>query len=329
MNNGGGNGSGGGNDSGMWMTKCVDYIDKIIKYYRTNDMSQLNPQNIALINTIRDMCIDSDPVSVNVVKRFDSDENLIKHYARLRKELGGSDVPDTVFQPSFVLSVLPSYAQKFYNSGAENVSGGSVAEAARHLSVALQYMIADAIARNTPIPLPFSQQLTDNYITLLLQRATIPNNIQQAVASRRYRQLNMVNDLINNIIDDVFTGKYGNYYYYVLNEKNRARISSLKDNVAFLAPLSTSIDIFQYMADLATRGGKKPLLFENATFLNVPSSVVAVGDKDSGKNTCQDSLTELAFQNEALRRFIFQKLSYKKNIYTNVESSQQHTQQQQ
>ncbi|AXU41524.1 GP41 [Alphabaculovirus altermyunipunctae] len=301
------------NDSNLWMSKCVDYIDKIIRYYRSNDMSQLNPQNIALINTIRDICIDVQPLSVNVIKRFDNDEALIKHYTRLRKELGGSDVPETIFQPSFVLSVLPAYAHKFYNAGAENVSGSSVSEAARHLSVALQYQIADAIARNTPIPLPFNYQLTNNYITLLLQRATIPNNIQQAVASRRYNQLNAINDLINNIIDDVFTGKYGNYYYYVLNEKNRSRIASLKDNIAFLAPLSTSIDIFQYMADQATRGGKKPLLFENATFLNVPSTI---NNKDQNKSSCQESLTELAFQNEALRRYVFQKLSYKKNNYS-------------
>ncbi|ACF05352.1 GP41 [Adoxophyes orana nucleopolyhedrovirus] len=309
------------NANDLWLNKCVDYVGKIIRYYRTNDMSQLTPQMLAMINTIRDVCIDSNPIHVNVVKRFDSDENLIKHYTRLRKELGESAISDNIFQPSFVYSVLPSYAQKFYNNNAENINSNGVSEAARQLGLAVQYQVAEAVTTNIPIPLPFSNQLTNNYMTLLLQRANIPINIQGAVESRKYSGLNMINDIINNVIDDIFAGG-GEYYLYVLNEKNRARVVSLKENIGFLAPLSASTNIFQYMADLATRAGRKPTLFQSATFMTTPatdSHQTASSRKPIEKTTCQQSLTELAFQNEALRRFIFQQLSYKHNNQINVQ----------
>lgn len=208
----------------LWMNKCVDYIGKIIKYYRTNDMSQLTPQMISLVNTIRDVCIESNPVHVNITKRFDSDENLIKYYSRLQKELGGNVINSEVFQPSFIYSVLPSYAQKFYNNGGENVNVTSVSEAAKQLSLAFQYQIAEAVTNNIPIPLPFNQQLANNYMTLLLQRATIPTNIQNAVNSRKYPQLNMINDLINSVIEDIFVGG-SDYYNYMLNERLDPKLS--------------------------------------------------------------------------------------------------------
>lgn len=306
----------------LWMNKCVDYIGKIIKYYRTNDMSQLTPQMISLVNTIRDVCIESNPVHVNITKRFDSDENLIKYYSRLQKELGGNVINSEVFQPSFIYSVLPSYAQKFYNNGGENVNVTSVSEAAKQLSLAFQYQIAEAVTNNIPIPLPFNQQLANNYMTLLLQRATIPTNIQNAVNSRKYPQLNMINDLINSVIEDIFVGG-SDYYNYMLNEKIRSKIVSLKENISFLTPsLSASTDIFQYVADLATRAGKKPSLFQSATFLTAsPSSA----ENRIVKTSCQQSLTELAFQNEALRRLIFQQLSYKHNNQLSAPTTKQST----
>ena len=306
----------------LWMNKCVDYIGKIIKYYRTNDMSQLTPQMISLVNTIRDVCIESNPVHVNITKRFDSDENLIKYYSRLQKELGGNVINSEVFQPSFIYSVLPSYAQKFYNNGGENVNVTSVSEAAKQLSLAFQYQIAEAVTNNIPIPLPFNQQLANNYMTLLLQRATIPTNIQNAVNSPKYPQLNMINDLINSVIEDIFVGG-SDYYNYMLNEKIRSKIVSLKENISFLTPsLSASTDIFQYVADLATRAGKKPSLFQSATFLTAsPSSA----ENRIVKTSCQQSLTELAFQNEALRRLIFQQLSYKHNNQLSAPTTKQST----
>jgi hypothetical protein len=299
--------------SAAWMNQCVDYVDRVIKYYRTNDMSHLTPQMQLLINTIRDLCLDTNPVDVNVVKRFDSDENLIKHYARLAKDMGGSAVPDNVFQPSFVYTVLPAYAQKFYNKGAIGVNESSVAEAAKQLGLAVQYQVAQAVATNTPIPLPFTQQLANEYMTCLLQQATVPSNIQRAVESGKYPQLNHINMLGNNLSDNIFSSG-GDYYYYILNEQNRARIISLKENIGFLAPLSSSVNIFQYVADRATKAGKRPDLFSGATLITSSGGGGARKD-DSSKaaNACQRSLTELAFQNEALRRFIFQQLSYKRN----------------
>lgn len=292
----------------LWTSQCIN-LSQIIQYFRTNDVSGLSPEAQLVVNTIRDMCIETSPVDVNVTKRFDSDENLIKHYQRLSREVGKNTVsPDNIFQPSFVYTVLPSYAQKFYNRGALTVGVDAVAEAAKHLSLAVKYQVAQAVTTNTPIPLPFGQQLGDDYMKLLLRQSDIPANIQKAVNSRKYPQLNNINDLINNVIDGLFAGG-GDYYNYVLNETNRARIASLRDNVAFLARnLSTSTNIFEYIAQLATQAGKKPNMFQDAAFM---AATVSRKKPRVQENECRRTATELAFQNEALRRFIFQQLSYK------------------
>ncbi|AKN80978.1 GP41 [Lonomia obliqua multiple nucleopolyhedrovirus] len=306
------------NADSIWYNKCVDLVHKIIKYYRSNDMSELSPLMIHFINTIRDMCIETNPVHVNVVKRFDTEENIIRHYMRLQKELSQNNAAEllssetNIFQPSFVLNSLPAYAQKFYNNGSDSLAKNSLNEAAKQLSVAVQYMVAESVANNVPIPLPFNQQLANNYITLLLKHATLPTNVQNAVESRRFPHINMINDLINNVIDDIFAGG-GDYYHYLLNEKNRARVISLKENIGFLAPLSASADIFSFIAEMATRAGKRPSMFQNATFLTTAANAINSPSAHTSKSACQESLTELAFQNEALRRFIFQQINYKQN----------------
>ncbi|ACI28798.1 GP41 [Agrotis ipsilon multiple nucleopolyhedrovirus] len=297
-----------------WMDKCVDYVNKIVRYYRTNDMSQLTPQMLNLINTIRNVCIETYPVDVNVTKRFDSDTTLMSNYKRLQKELGDKPVSSDIFKASFVYSVLPSYAQKFYNKGGDHLASGSVEEAARHLGYAVQYQIAQAVSTNTPIPLPFDQQLASDYLTLLLQRANIPSNIQEIINSGNRThgnsRVHMINALINNVIDDLFAGG-SDYYLYVLNETNKSRILSLKENISYMAPLSATTNIFKFIATLATNSGKKPSVFQSATMLTMPLTKPIVTEP---KNTCQQQLTELAFENEALRRFILQQLSYKTDI---------------
>jgi hypothetical protein len=306
----------------VWYNKCVDLIHKIIRYYRSNDMSELSPLMIDFINTIRDMCIETNPINVNVVKRFETEESLIRHYIRLQKELStGGETAETmlsadtnIFQPSFVINSLPAYAQKFYNAGGESLSRDALGEAAKQLSLAVQYMVAQAVTYNIPVPLPFNQQLANNYVTLLLKHATLPSNIQMAVESRRFPQINMINDLINNVIDEVFAGNGGEYYHYVLNERNRARVIGLKENLAALAPLSASSDVFKYMAELATLHGKRPNPFNSATFLTSAANAINSPTSHISKGACQQSLTEMAFENESLRRFIFQQINYKNNL---------------
>ncbi|AOT85470.1 gp41 [Cyclophragma undans nucleopolyhedrovirus] len=310
-------------DSAIWYNKCVDFVQKIIRYYRCNDMSELSPLMIHFINTIRDMCIDTNPINVNVVKRFENEESMIRHLMQLQKELsqgssssssGNEPLPidNNIFQPSFVINSLPAYAQKFYNGGANTLGRDTLNEAAKQLGLAVQYMVAEAVTCNIPIPLPFNQQLANNYMTLLLKHATLPPNVQSAVESRRFQHINMINDLINSVIDDIFAGG-GDYYHYVLNEKNRARVISLKENIGFLAPLSASANIFNYVAELATRAGKRPSMFQNAAFLTSAANAVNSPLTHLTKSACQESLTELAFQNETLRRFIFQQIHYSKD----------------
>jgi Structural glycoprotein p40/gp41 conserved region len=298
-----------------WMDKCIDSVIKIVRYYRTNDMSHLTPQQAELVTTIRSVCIETYPVDVNVTKRFDSDTNLMNNYKRLQRELGDKPISSDIFKSSFVYSALPSYAQKFYNKGADHMSSGSVEQAAKHLGFAVQYMIAQAVSTNTPIPLPFEQQLANDYLTLLLQRATIPMNIQDVINSAGSKmhansRVLMINALINNVIDDLFAGG-SDYYLYMLNETNRSRILSMKENISYMAPLSATTNIFKFIATLATNSGKKPSVFQSATLLTMPTHKPAHSDV---KNTCQQQLTELAFENEALRRFILQQLSYKNDI---------------
>ncbi|QEI03674.1 GP41 [Rachiplusia nu nucleopolyhedrovirus] len=298
----------------------------IARHYNTNDMSNLDPQTINLVNTIRNVCIDTQPVNVNVTKRFDSDENLIKHYERLRRELGSSQInSNNIFQSSFVYSTIPAYALKFYNRNASTLNVESVDRAAQDLGFALKYMIAEAITTNTPIPLPFDQKLANDYMTLLLQRATIPQNIQNAIeassepnSNRRYPRLTMINTIINNVIDDLFGGNGSDYYLFTLNERNRSRVLSMKRNLSQIAPLSVSRDIFEFIARLSVEKGINANLFESA------SVVTSGGNTEPVKTSCQQSLTELAFQNEALRRYIFQQLSYNYNNqhHLNKESEQ-------
>ncbi|ABI13862.1 occlusion-derived virus envelope glycoprotein [Anticarsia gemmatalis nucleopolyhedrovirus] len=294
----------------IWYNKCTDYVHKIIRYYRCNDMSELTPLMIHFINTIRDMCIDSNPVSVNIIKRVQTDEEIVRHLIGLQKELRQNSVAESIdsdsniFQPSFVLNSLPAYAQKFYNGGADTLGKDALNEAAKQLSLAVQYMVSEAVTCSIPIPLPFDQQLANNYVTLLLKRATLPDNVQEAVKSRSFVHINMINDLINSVIDDLFAGG-GNYYYYVLNEKNRARVVGLKENVGFLAPLSASADIFNYMSQLATRHGKRPDMFENAAFLTSAANAINSPAAHLTQSACQKSLSQLAAQCETLTRFIF------------------------
>nr|WRQ96340.1 gp41 [Mamestra configurata nucleopolyhedrovirus A] len=306
-----------------WMEKCVDYVNTIVRYYKTNDMSQLTPHMLGLINTIRSVFIDTYPVDVNVTKRFDSDAGLISNYKRLQKELGDKPLTSDIFKASFLYNTVPSYAQKFYNKGADRMSAGSVEEAARQLGYAVQYMIAQAVSTNTPIPLPFEQQLANDYLTLLLQRANIPINIQDVINSGNTKHANskvhMINQLVNNVIDDLFAGG-SDYYLYVLNETNRARVISLKENISFMAPLSSTANIFEFIASLATNSGKKPSVFQSAAMLTMPTTKPIV---NTIKNTCQQQLTELAFENEALRRFILQQLSYKNDLPSTLQLQQQ------
>nr|AGS47918.1 structural glycoprotein p40 [Ectropis obliqua nucleopolyhedrovirus]QWV59668.1 Gp41 [Ectropis obliqua nucleopolyhedrovirus]UYO72861.1 Gp41 [Ectropis obliqua nucleopolyhedrovirus] len=303
-----------------WTSQCVN-LDQIIKYFRTNDHSGFNQETIHLVNTIRDICIDTNPLNINVVKRFDSDEALMKNYENLVLRAGGSVVPSNIFKNEFMEHILPSYAQKFYNKGNFEVSNNSKSEAAKQLGLAIQYQIAQSVTSSVPIPLPLTQQLVNNFITLLLKKAQIPNNIQQAVSSKKYTQLNNIIMLINQIIEDVFASG-GEYYYYVLNEKNRARIISLKENLTYLGALSETTNIFEFIAEMATRRGKQPGLFRDAYSITNSSTPpqrksqpksASVNAEETLHEQYRRSLTEMAFQNEALRRFIFQQLSYKNN----------------
>ncbi|QED40594.1 GP41 [Chrysodeixis includens nucleopolyhedrovirus] len=305
----------------LWLNKCVDHIGMISRYYNTNDMSHLDPQAINLVNTIRNVCIETQPVDVNVIKRFDSDENIIKHYERLQRELGSAKInTGNIFQPSFVYSTIPAYALKFYNRNASSLNVESVERAAQNLGFALKYMIAESISTNTPIPLPFDQKLANDYMTLLLQRATIPQNIQNAIetssnpnSSQKYPRLLMINTIINNVIDDLFGGNGSDYYLFTLNERNRSRVLSMKRNISQMGALSLSTDIFKFIAQLSVDKGINANLFESA------AAVTAGRSTETVKTPCQQSLTELAFQNEALRRFIFQQLSYNYNLSSSVE----------
>lgn len=49
--------------------RCIN-VHNMIKYYRSNDVSNLSPEDIELMNLIRDMFINADPLPVTATKNL-------------------------------------------------------------------------------------------------------------------------------------------------------------------------------------------------------------------------------------------------------------------
>lgn len=283
-------------------TAMTTWLRNVVEYYQSNDLSTLTPEEIKLAKLMERSFNRSVPATVSVNKVFDKDENLIEHYRGLLRGRGPFEGESSIFSASFMSSpALVAYARKFYRN--------DVSQAAKRLGENLKYELADAAARDRPLPhVPFDT-LMDNYLRLLVTQSKIPPNVDNAIALRKsqFDHLNLFRAVVNKMVEDIFTGSDYFYYNSLLNDTNKSLIAGLRNNMAHVTSSVKSLNIFQAMAVIATQSGRVPkqgIDIPELNNLTQRSNPLA----DEPPTHCQTQLTELAFQNEALRRTIFQEI---------------------
>lgn len=278
--------------------KCIN-VHNMIKYYRSNDVSNLTPEDIELINLIRDMFVHADPLPVTATKKFDTDEQLIEYYKNLEKKYAGNSTgksgPYGVFDKSFVISpIMKAYADKFYKR--------RLNLAATHLSNVVKYQIATAITQNRPLPI-VQNDVTDEYLKLISHKANVSSNVKKLLHDRGNARLNMCTDVFNNLVADVLSGAHEGYYVNnCLSEEIREKVLKFRDDVAFLvhAPLSKSTNVYALIDDAARKYGKPEHQQQQQQHHD---------EQHHPQTSIQQSMTEMAFENEALRRGLIQQLN--------------------
>lgn len=284
----------------MSSTKDSDYVAKILDAINTNDFSGLTPENIDFMNSVMYLCNNNINLNLNVTKKFDTEAKLISHIKSVREKEGQILDNQNVFKPEFAVSKsVIQYANRFFR--------GNINYAVKNISNSLKYMLANAVVRDRPLPSPLTN-VAYTYLQLLVNKAKIPLNMstyirtegRDSVNSKPYSVIAVINEIINNVIDDIFTGKHYNYYFITLNDDNKALIQSFKDNIRYLTRSSIKpMNIFEYIATEATKAGKKDAV-----------APTKADQHDVPQNQCQESLTELAFQNQALLSYMFQNINY-------------------
>ncbi|AKR17453.1 GP41 [Mocis latipes granulovirus] len=282
--------------------KCIN-VQKMIKYYRSNDVSNLSPDEIELINLIRDLFVHADPLSVTATKRFETDEQMMEYYKNLQIKYQGNGTgkngPHGIFDKSFVISpIMKSYADKFYKRRLNLASA--------HLSNVLKYQMATAITQNKPLPI-VQNDVADEYLKLLCSKSIISANIKQLLHDHSNSRLNSCTNLFDNLVEDVLTGAHEGYFINnCLSEEMKAKVLKFRDDVSFLvqAPLHMSTNVFALIDAAAKKYGK----------LSTDTNRVENKRSDSqiAQTSAQLYATELAFENEALRRGLVQELN---NVY--------------
>nr|UYX49724.1 gp41 [Darna trima granulovirus] len=274
----------------------------MINMYRTNNVSKLSPDQIACINLVRDLFIKADPVSVNISKRFETDEELIEYYANMEKKYGGTiklTGSHGIFDKSFVISpIMKSYADKFYKR--------RLALAASHLSDVVKYQIASAVTHNKPLPL-INNDATVEYLQTLYHKTDIAPNIKKTIVDKTNERLNVCYDTINNVIEDVLFGSHDGYYVNTcLNANNKTAVHRFRDNITYLlnSPLTLSVNIFNLIENKALQNGQnKDVDYSKISTTHTPSTPI------------NQHLSEMAFENEALRRAKIQEMNIR---YENI-----------
>nr|ANY57486.1 GP41 [Phthorimaea operculella granulovirus] len=278
-------------DNLSWAT-----VANMINMYRTNNTARLTPEQIACMNLVRDLFIKADPVPVNATKRFESDEQLVEYYANMEKKYGSIKFNGAhgIFDKSFVISpIMKAYADKFYKR--------RLNLAATHLSDVVKYQIAHSITQNKPLPL-LSTDLSTEYLQTVHSKANIPSNVKQAMESRNNQQLNMCTDIISNVVIDVLTGVHKDYYINTcLTPATRKMVHRFRNNIAFLMN-TNSTNVFNMIEGVALEKGQ--------TEIDYSEMEKAIAYNNTNSNA---ALTQLAFENEALRRAKIQEMNIRYN----------------
>nr|AHN92145.1 gp41 [Agrotis segetum granulovirus] len=290
-----------GNNFINWNTTAA-----MINMYRSNNTAKLTPEQIACLNLVRDLFLQAEPLPVSVTKRFETDEELINYYKNLEKKYGGatqlSGGTHGIFDKSFVISpIMKAYADKFYKRRL-NV-------AASHLSDVVKYQMANAVTHSKPLPIVHND-VADEYLNTLKHRSPIAPNVEKLVADRSNQRLNVCNDVFNNLVEDVLFGSHNGYFINsILKNDLKEKVYKFRDNIAYLvnAPLTLSTNVYMLIEKAAINAG------HHAADEKMYEEIVS--NTAHRTTPIQESLTELAFENEALRRGLIQDLNIKyKNL---------------
>nr|ANY57606.1 PlxyGVORF87 protein [Plutella xylostella granulovirus] len=273
-------------------------ITNMINMYRNNDTSNLNAEEIAAINLIRDTFIKADPLPVTVTKRFENDNQLIDYYKNLDKKYVNAEVDEarSIFNKTFLISpCMKSYADRFY--------GRRLSVAAAHLSDVLKFQISDALTRSKPIP-SLASDVDSDYVKLLYHETQLPANISNAINDGSNKNLKFVRGVFDKLVEDLLTGRYSGYYLkHCLSTGTLNKAMRFRDNITFLldAPLTLSTDMYSLIERAAAK--RNPERDYSAAL----DSVVYP------QSTLQQMLNYLSFENETLRRDRIQNLNVKYN----------------
>nr|AIU36887.1 ORF104 gp41 [Cydia pomonella granulovirus] len=274
-------------------------VANMINLYRTNNTAKLTPDQIACMNLVRDLFLKADPLPVNVAKRFQSDTELIEYYANLEKKYGGVvklNGAHGIFDKSFIISpIMKAYADRFYKR--------RLNLAASHLSDVFKYQMANAVTQNKPLPM-LTNDITNEYMQMLYQKTEIAPNIQKVVDERNNERLRVCTDIINGVVEDLLYGTHNGYYINnALHPKLRTAVHRFRNNITYLlnSPLTLSTNVFNLMEYKAVQNGQ-------LKDVDYSALEVSVGGH---RTPAQQHITELAFENEALRRGKIQELNMK------------------
>ncbi|ACZ63574.1 GP41 [Pieris rapae granulovirus Wuhan] len=273
-------------------------VANMINMYRTNNTAKLNPDQIACINLVRDIFIKADPLPVNVAKRFANDQELIEYYANLEKKYSGLiklNGAHGIFDKSFVISpIMKAYAEKFYKR--------RLNLAASHLSDVFKQQMANAVTQSKPLPL-LNSDTSNEYLLMLYQKVDIAPNVQQSIELKNNERLNMCFEILNGVVEDVLFGAHNSYYINTcLCPKLKTAVHRFRNNITYLlnSPLNVSTNIFGLIEKKAVQNGQ-PTNIDYSQMEIVPKSNIPL----------KHHLSELAFENEALRRAKIQELNIK------------------
>lgn len=274
----------------------------MINLYRGNKTAKLSPEQIACINLMRDLFVKGDPLPVTAGKRFQTDEELKEYYANLEKKFGEIKLNGAhgIFDRSFVISkIMQSYADKFYER--------RLNLAASHLSDVILYQMATALTHNKPLPIVHNDA-ADEYLRMVYHKTDISPNIQELVTNKSNERLSICTGVLNNLVQDILFGTHKGYYINnCLTPETRREVHRFRDNITYLvkAPLTLSTNVYGLIETAALNAGQHQEQNYDAISTPTPANATPI----------QQSLTDLAFENEALRRGLIQKLNIKyKNL---------------
>nr|AJA91728.1 GP41 [Adoxophyes orana granulovirus] len=269
----------------------------IINSYRINNTAKLKPEQILCLNTVRDLFLKADPLPVTATKRFENDKELLSYYGNLEKKYPPQNTESGttgIFDKNFVHSkAFQSYADKFYNR--------RLNLAAAHLGDVLKYMIAYSITNNKPLPLLNLDSTTNEYLKLLYHKAQAIPDYKETHTN----QMTICTGVFNKLIEDMLYGTHNNYYIEkCLSGDIKQRVLQFKSDINYLLTNEPS----KIINDVYTPIREKAI---HNSLITTTTTNQSVQQQQQHYSPIHQQLSELAFENETLRRNKIQELNVK------------------